>query len=134
MNLQELTARLELRNRPQRAASTPGLRGRKNTSTGQRGISKKMEKNGRYVYCVFTNTTPAIYIGRAKTLEQAEQMQADFVPNAEPADCTKIRGVRWVHSAYRASVTIRGQLFRKQGFKTPEEAKAWRDQIIADNE
>lgn len=134
MKLEELTARLEVRNRPQRMTDSPGLRGRKNTSTGRRGISKKLEKSGRHVYCVFTNTTPAIYIGRAKTLEQAEQMQETFIPTMSPRDCSEIRGVRWVQSAYRASVTIRGQLFRKQGFKTPEEALAWRNQIIAENQ
>lgn len=131
MKLHELTARLDAQQRTRRTDPSNLGQGRTNKTTGIRGICAKKEKNGRMVYCVFTATTPALYVGRARTLEEAQRMQADFVPTIEPRDCSGIRGVRWVQSAYRASVTIRGELYRKQGFKTPEEAKAWRDEIIA---
>ncbi|UJH96009.1 hypothetical protein [Pantoea phage Nafs113] len=102
-------------------------RGRNNQSTGYRGISMRTDRDRyrRSPYQVFTRTTPAIYIGCAKTMEQALDMQRNYVPEIAPRDCSNIPGVIWAATSYRARVTVNGLLFMRRGFTTPEEAAEW---------
>jgi hypothetical protein len=120
--------------RLKRGFTTGTGRGRTNRTTGQKGIHKRSD-NTRHAnpFQVYTTTPPAVYIGAAPTMEAALKLQRDYVPPALPVDCAEIPGVSWAGHNYRAFVTIKGAVYRRRGFVTPEAAVEWLNAVKAEH-